>query len=71
MDRRQVLQAGETCELEPSLPLVEAGPIHASATARFRRVTQLLGQFENAQALPRPFLRSIHDTSSQCQYCTE
>lgn len=43
VDRRQVFQAGETFELEPALPLVEARPIHAATATGLRCVTQLLG----------------------------
>lgn len=71
VDRRQVLQASETFELEPALPLVKARPIHAAAAARLRSAPQLLGQLENAQTLTRHFLMGIHAASSLCQYCTE
>lgn len=62
MDRLQVFQASETFELELSLPLLEARPIHATVTAGLGRVTRLLGQFQNAQALTRHLLRGIMPT---------
>ena len=41
VDRRQVLQPLEAVRLEPSLPLVEAGPVHPPLAAGLADVAQL------------------------------
>ena len=59
MHRRQVLQALQPVGLEPPLPIVEAGPVHAGAPAGGRDAAQRLRQLQHVQPLPRQLLGRV------------
>jgi hypothetical protein len=59
VDRRRVPQTGEVVRLEPSFPLVEAGPVHPPLPTRLRRIAQLRRQLQHTHALPRQLRRRI------------
>ena len=68
-DRRQVLEPVQALELEPALPVVEAGPVDAAAPAGLGDVAQPLGELEHRHPPMRQLLRGVlrrHPPSRLC-----